>query len=226
MNEIGEELLKIGKWNVGIVDDADRTQIAHEVVGILYRKLQQEIAVLSSKNLIEILYDDLEKVLFKLMLFQKRYAEDIACYPEKEQEIFEQTNGDNKASIALKFLIEYIAAVPPKGDINIGENQYERLMAICSLIIEWSYNNDLFYYKIFNTPIEILKSHRIGMKQQEFQHMYSVNEVIRKEQLIATSVFDDSTRLIKHKNFGEEINSAFEKEYGIHFISLGFLQKG
>lgn len=226
LNEIGEELLKIGKWNVGIVDDADRTQIAHEVVGILYRKLQQEIAVLSSKNLIEILYDDLEKVLFKLMLFQKRYAEDIACYPEKEQEIFEQTNGDNKASIALKFLIEYIAAVPPKGDINIGENQYERLMAICSLIIEWSYNNDLFYYKIFNTPIEILKSHRIGMKQQEFQHMYSVNEVIRKEQLIATSVFDDSTRLIKHKNFGEEINSAFEKEYGYSFYQLRLFAEG
>ena len=39
LNEIGEELLKIGKWNVGIVDDGERTQIAHEVVGILYRKL-------------------------------------------------------------------------------------------------------------------------------------------------------------------------------------------
>ena len=77
MNEIGEELLKIGKWNVGIVDDGERTQIAHEVVGILYRKLQQEVGILNSRNLIEVLYDDLEKVLFKLMLSQKRYAEDI-----------------------------------------------------------------------------------------------------------------------------------------------------
>ena len=114
LNEIGEEILEVENWNIGIVDDEDRTKIVHEVVGILYKKLQQEVSVLSSRNLIEVLYDDLEKVLFKLMLSQKRYAEDIACYPEKEQEIFEQTNRDNKSSIALKFLIEYIAAVPPK----------------------------------------------------------------------------------------------------------------
>lgn len=226
LNEIGEELLGIGKWNIGIVDDGDRTKIAHEVVGILYRKLQQEVSILSSRNLIEVLYDDLEKVLFKLMLSQKRYAEDIACYPEKEQEIFEQTNRDNKTSIALKFLIEYIAAVPPKGNINIGENQYERLLAICSLIIDWSYKNDLFYYQIFNTPIEILKSHRIGMKQQEFQHMFSVNEAIRKEQLIASSVFDNSVNLIEYKSFWEEINDAFEKEYGYSLYQLKLLGEG
>lgn len=128
--------------------------------------------------------------------------------------------------IALKFLIEYIAAVPPKGNINIGENQYERLMAICSLIIDWSYKNDLFYYQIFNTPIEILKSHRIGMKQQEFQHMFSVNEAIRKEQLIASSVLDNSGDLIEYKSFGEEINAAFEKEYGYSFYQLKLFTEG
>lgn len=226
LNEIGEEILEVENWNIGIVDDEDRTKIVHEVVGILYKKLQQEVSVLSSRNLIEVLYDDLEKVLFKLMLSQKRYAEDIACYPEKEQEIFEQTNRDNKSSIALKFLIEYIAAVPPKGNIDIGENQYERLMAICSLIIDWSYKNDLFYYQIFNTPIEILKSHRIGMKQQEFQHMFSVNEAIRKEQLIASSVLDNSGDLIEYKSFGEEINAAFEKEYGYSFYQLKLFTEG
>ena len=226
LDEIGEELLKTGKWNIGIVDEGDRTKIAHEVVGILYKKLQQEVGMLNSRKLIEVLYDDLEKVLFKLMLSQKRYAADIACYPEKEQEVLEQINRDSKASIALKFLIEYVAAVPPKGNINIGENQYERLLAICSLIIEWSYKNDLFYYQIFNTPIEILKSHRIGMKQQEFQHMFSVSEAIRKEQLIASSDFDNVSELIKHKSFFKEIDEAFVKEYGYSFYQLNLFVQG
>ena len=226
LDEIGEELLSTGKWNIGIINDGDRTKIAHEVVGILYRKLQQEVEVLSSRNLVEILYNDLEKVLFKLMLSQKRYAEDIACYPEKEQEIFEQTNRDNKASIALKFLIEYIAAVPPTGNIFIGENQYERLMAICSLIIDWSYKNDLFYYQIFNTPIEILKSHRVGMKQQEFQHMFSVNEAIRKEQLIASADYENVSVQIERKSFLEEINSVFEKEYGYSLFKIKLFVEG
>lgn len=136
------------------------------------------------------------------------------------------TDEEKGIMIALKFLIEYIAAVPPKGNIDIGENQYERLMAICSLIIDWSYKNDLFYYQIFNTPIEILKSHRIGMKQQEFQHMFSVNEAIRKEQLIASSVLDNSGDLIEYKSFGEEINAAFEKEYGYSFYQLKLFTEG
>ena len=74
---MGVEMLEVENWNIGIVDDEDRTKIVHEVVGILYKKLQQEVSVLSSRNLIEVLYDDLEKVLFKLMLSQKRYAEEI-----------------------------------------------------------------------------------------------------------------------------------------------------
>ncbi len=226
LNEIGEELLNTKKWNIGIIDIKDRTKIAHEVVNILYKKLQQEVSVLSSNNLIEVLYDDLEKILYNLMLSQKRYAEDVACYPEKEQEILEQTNRDNNTSIALKFLIEYIAAVPPQGKMNIGENYYERLLAICSLIIEWSYKNDLFYYQIFNTPIEILKSHRIGMKQQEFQHMFSVNEAARKEQLIASSDFDRSEKLVNHRIFLEEINLAFEKEYGYSLYQLDLFAEG
>ena len=42
-------------------------------------------------------------------------------------------------------------------------------MAICFLIIDWSYKNDLFYYNIFDTPVEILKSHRVGLKHGEFE---------------------------------------------------------
>ena len=51
LNEIGEEILEVENWNIGIVDDEDRTKIVHEVVGILYKKLQQEVSVLSSRNL-------------------------------------------------------------------------------------------------------------------------------------------------------------------------------
>lgn len=44
LNEIGEEILEVENWNIGIVDDEDRTKIVHEVVGILYKKLQQEVS--------------------------------------------------------------------------------------------------------------------------------------------------------------------------------------
>lgn len=181
---------------------------------LLFKKLQDEVRVLDPKNLLEIFYDDLEKLLYKNVLYHQRYAQDIACYPEREEYILEKINTDNKTSVALKFLVEYVAAIPPKGNILIGEGQYERLLAICFLIIDWSYKNDLFYYKIFDTPVEILKSHRVGLKHGEFEHMYTVNQTVRKNQLLSASTYKDAIQWVERKNYLNDIDIVFEKEFG------------
>lgn len=215
LGEIGEELIRSGKWDIGVVHDSkQKSDLMHAVVDILFKKLQDEVRVLDSKNLLEIFYDDLEKLLYKNVLYHQRYAQDIACYPEREEYILEKINTNNKTSVALKFLVEYVAAIPPKGNILIGEGQYERLLAICFLIIDWSYKNDLFYYKIFDTPVEILKSHRVGLKHGEFEHMYTVNQTVRKNQLLSASTYKDAIQWVERKNYLNDIDVVFEKEYG------------
>ena len=87
------------------------------------------------------------------MIVEKRYACDLACYPEKEEQYMKDYNDLNRTSLALKFMMEYVAAKPPKGKKVLGIGKYEYILAICSLIIDWAYKNDLFYYNIFNTPI-------------------------------------------------------------------------
>lgn len=215
LDEIGEELIRSGKWYIGVVHDSkQKSDLMHAVVDILFKKLQEEVSILDSKNLLEIFYDDLEKLLYKNVLNHQRYAQDIACYPEREDCILEKINTNNKTSVALKFLVEYVAAIPPKGNILIGEGQYERLLAICFLIIDWSYKNDLFYYKIFDTPVEILKSHRVGLKHGEFEHMYTVNQTARKNQLLSASTYKDAIQWVERKNYLNDIDIVFEKEFG------------
>lgn len=215
LDEIGEELIRSGKWYIGVVHDSkQKSDLMHAVVDILFKKLQEEVSILDSKNLLEIFYDDLEKLLYKNVLNHQRYAQDIACYPEREDCILEKINTNNKTSVALKFLVEYVAAIPPKGNILIGEGQYERLLAICFLIIDWSYKNDLFYYKIFDTPVEILKSHRVGLKHGEFEHMYTVNQIARKNQLLSASTYKDAIQWVERKNYLNDIDIVFEKEFG------------
>lgn len=215
LDEIGDELIRSGKWDIGVVHDSkQKSDLMHAVVDILFKKLQEEVSILDSKNLLEIFYDDLEKLLYKNVLNHQRYAQDIACYPEREECILEKINNNNKTSVALKFLVEYVAAIPPKGNILIGEGQYERLLAICFLIIDWSYKNDLFYYNIFDTPVEILKSHRVGLKQTEFENMYTVNQTVRKNQLLSASTYKDAIQWVERKNYLNDIDVVFEKEYG------------
>ena len=45
--------------------------------------------------------------------------------------------------------MEYVAACPPKGDKAVGIGEYEYILAICSMIVDWAYKNDLFFYHIF-----------------------------------------------------------------------------
>lgn len=215
---IGNYILSTGKWGYGVIPDADRTKIANDVVGMLYKMLQSEIEKLSPYNLIEIIYLDLEETLYRLMLARKRYAYDLACYPEKEVEYMEEYNSLNRTSMALKFMIEYVSARPPKGNIVLGIGKYEYILAICSLIIDWAYKSDLFHYDIFNTPVEILRSNRIGMTQNEFINMYQYGYKYRKEQLYYNSSSDFRKKyFINQEDYSEELDEAFASDYGYTF---------
>lgn len=116
LNEIGEEILEVENWNIGIVDDEDRTKIVHEVVGILYKKLQQEVSVLSSRNLIEVLYDDLEKVLFGEEInaaFEKEYGYSfyqLKLFTEGLREYSKRQSGDTVYVARIMDIIEFMSA--------------------------------------------------------------------------------------------------------------------
>lgn len=218
LDVIGKSILKTGEWGYGIIPDSDRAKIANEVVGILYGMLQCEIQQLNPDNLVEIIYFDLEETLYRVMIARKRYAYDLACYPEKEEQYINDYNRLNQTSLALKFMMEYIAAKPPKGEKALGIGKYEYILAICALIIDWAYKNDLFHYNIFNTPIEILKSDRIGMKANEFENMYQYNDMYRREQLYYNSSKNFRKKYtINREDYSAALNEAFLSDYGYTF---------
>lgn len=215
---IGNSILSTGKWGYEVIPDTDRIKLVNDVVGMLYGMLQSEIEQLDSNNLIEAIYSDLEKTLYSLMLARKRYAYDLACYPEKEEEYIKDYNDINRTSMALKFMMEYVAAKPPKGNTVLGIGKYEYILAICSLIIDWAYKNDLFYYDIFNTPVQMLKSNRIGMRQNEFIDLYQYGYRFRREQLYYNSSSNFRKKyVIDQKDYSKELDEAFISDYGYTF---------
>lgn len=215
---VGKELLKRGDWNIGIVPEEKRNEVSHAVVDWLYKRLQTKVAELLPDNILELIYFDLEETLYKLLLSERRFYMDIACYPEKEKMYLEEYNDLNRTSLALKFFIEYVTAQPPTGNKPLGIGQYEELLAICSMIIEWAYKGDLFTYSIISTPIEFLKSERIGLKKDELIDMYQYSDVYRRRQL----KFDSSDVMRKHysvnfNDYSDELEIAYFKEFGYKY---------
>lgn len=219
LDEIGEHFLALPEYDYGKVPDNKRAELANKVVGYLYSLLQAEVASVMPDGVYERVCLDLETVMYRAMLSQKRYAYDIACYPEKASQIVEEHNETNKSSVALKFLAEYIAATPPNGSRVLGAMQYDRMLAICRLIIDWAYRNDLFRNNIFNSPVQFLPSGRIGMPRDEGEYLAKINAVARSKRLESLSdpsisVYSPS-HLINH--YQSELDDAFLEEYGFSF---------
>lgn len=215
---LGKELLKSGEWQIGVVKDSQKNKTTNTVVAWLYDQLISKINDYSPDNMLEAIYQDLEETLYNLMILEKRYYSDILCYPEKEELFLETYNNLNKTSLALKFLIEYVTARPSSGVKPFGIGQYEELLAFCSLIIDWAYKGDLFRFGIVNTPIEFLRSKRIGMKHDEFIDMYQYSNTYRNRQLKYDSSYSiRKTYSLNNQDFNEDLENAFTCEFGYSY---------
>ena len=78
---IGKELLKSGEWEIGMVDNSRRVELANVVVSWLYNRLKKKVAELNPEGIIECIYLDLEETIHELMLAERKYNSDSICYP-------------------------------------------------------------------------------------------------------------------------------------------------
>lgn len=219
LNEIGDYLLNEKGLPLGIISE-NKDTICTQIVGFLYEKLKSEVNKFSKLGFYESIYHDLEIIMYQMMLTQKRYAANLACYPEKS-DLFEKAyHNMNDSSISLKFLLEYIAACPPQGDMPLGEMDYEYLLSICSLIIEWAHSADLFHYKMIDNDLEMLGSGRIGFKKEKVEKLANSNLIAAKKKLNETSNPYIDKFFAKDTVNLELLDNAFSCENGYTFTEF------
>lgn len=216
LDKIGEYFAKLSDVSKGkIHNNNEKAKLCNQVVGFLYQELKTFIKPFSSKSFYEVIYYDLEKTIFSLMLFEKRYAYNIACYPELSEKFSDDFFELNKSSTALKFLMEFISAEQPDGETIIGELDYEYLLAVCSLIVEWAHCGDLFYYNIISPKVELLDSGRIGFNKKSIQRLASIQYKSSNKMLYGNSdPFIQNSKSTKFNiDLSKELDEAFEEEF-------------
>lgn len=220
LDEIGDYLRNNKQYPYGVINGIEKHVLCKDIVSFLYEKLKCKVAEFNPEHFYEILHFDLEVIIYSMMLAQKRYSYDIACYPERSEKIDSDYNEINKNSIATKFLLEYIAAVPPSGILPLGEGDYEYMLTLCSLIIEWAHNSDMFLYKMMDNDLEILQSGRIGLKKERIEELVNNNYIASRKRLNAIS--NPSIDLYSPQDFGtsDELDLAFEDEFSYKYSEL------
>lgn len=217
LDEIG--LLVKNKKNLsyGKISLNESKNICNFIVDKLYKDISNTIKKFNKRQLLYVLYYESERILSNLMIQKESYINNLACFPQHKDDIDKRFNESNKSSMAIRFLIELSSSFEKCGDNIIGEYELELLMAKSSLLIEWAYRSDLFNYKMMVTPLEMLKSNRLGFNHDEY---YSINNsfvTLREEQM--GSVGRDKMKellngFVREKMNDEKFEDIFFKEYG------------
>lgn len=222
LDELGDYLKEIKKIPLGKINDDNKVNLCNDIVDYLFNKLTNDIKCYNCTYIAKRLCFDLEVIMYAMMLKQMRYSYDIACYPEKIEIIDKEFFNINKSSLAMKFLLEYIAAEPHKGKKIIDEMEYEYLLAICSLIIDWSQKSDLYQYKIINSEMIMLDSNRIGMDKTAEKALNRINTSASVKKLrVNSNPYIEKYYPEKILSIvPDELDTAFIDEFGYSFTNL------
>lgn len=63
-------------------------------------------------------------------------------------------------------MLEYVVASPITGEQNVGKWEIERLLAICSLIIEWAHRSDYFKYNFVDTTMNFYNQIELVLRRK------------------------------------------------------------
>lgn len=210
LDEIGKYLLRELKINYGPIED---DKIINKVVEKLYDELKTKISSYNKEVIIKALYFQYEYIIANLNVRGAYYSNDIACYEEHVDEIKEQYNELNKISVALKFLIELESSLKNTGLKEVSQYDLEFMLAIASEIIEWAYIGDLVHYKMLESPIELLKSNRIGF-DHEIMNRAGMAMATAREEKMSPKGKDDARKLDKYiSNIMEFDKDEFEEAF-------------
>ncbi len=232
LDELGEHLTGNLKLREGLISKESVADVLNESVSYYFLQLQSIVRTLSWDPLLEFLVSHHEAIVSEQAFRKITISTHIACFGDSKEmtrQIVEETPKLNDAALSCRFLIEYIATVPPSGVRPISQSVYDRLMALASEIVSRGQESDYAKYDLFDVQLSILPSGRLGfINQTEYKEALMSFMMPRSREEIddASKNFDYWWRpqpniIQKEKpKYVEEFDLAFREEFGFALTDL------
>ena len=167
LDELGEWLASNGLEQGDIPDDA-RTQTLREVVGHYFQLFADAVAVLSPDQLIEQLIARDEAVIHDAAVTSETLVPRIACFGEAgatTQDLIKARQSALTTAVASRFLIEYVAAQPPVGELTLTLERYDYLLALAYELTTRGLLSDAIHHGLTDSALSLLPSGRLGVSR-------------------------------------------------------------
>ena len=130
LDELGNYLSSVKNLKEGAIPDNKRTEVLRETVGFFYQELEKIVASLDPESLLEHLIAYHEAIVYETEHHRLTIPTRLACF-SSESEMVEKLNEEfpkrQKAALASRFLIEYVATRQPDGIRPFSLSVYDPL---------------------------------------------------------------------------------------------------
>ena len=221
-----------------IINSDEKKALFNTATTVLLDKLKNEISVFNHKSLLISLLKLHEALVQKREYNKTIIPAQLLCFggiETKVNEILENEKNLVRTSVALRSLIEYLAAQPISGSLSPSLDEIDRLLALMHEIVNYGFLSDAVHFKMDDPEVGKLPSGRIGISRDFFEEKlkpyaesntkaeiddYISNFEDRFDIYSPVEKNDDDLEIIKSV---EELDEAFFKDWGISFSNLYIL---
>ena len=198
---------------------AAQVRLINRAVDILYRRLVDEVADLSPGGLVEVLLEHSEALLREAALRRVQTPTRVACFgahSDMATRLAVETRNLSTASIATRFILEYVAARPPSGTKALDDWRLDRLVAIAATIVDFGFQSDVTMNELADTNARILPNGRVGTRREGFGDAVSsyVSALMPSQVRVAQEAFERRWERADIASLPPAVDDAFLAEFG------------
>lgn len=227
-----------------IAQKGDRNSLAKKIANeVLMQLLIAKLDQLDYTLLLQRLIGMNESLIRERELLRIHTPTRIACFVTEDQEIetVMTSLGDvNRSIIAIRCLIEQIAAQPPLGAKVPSITDIDEIVAIMDQIISWGSTSDHIHFDLFDISMGILPSLRVGTEKTIYDEVFDpyYHSKTTENVKIAIDTFNQvfpQNENIVGGDIPQKLDAAFVADYGISLtriaefidglVQIGYQQK-
>lgn len=212
-----------------IKDPAKKAELVKNIVikGLL-PQLKNIISHFNNEELIQWLIGLNEALIQRKEDLRLKTPTRIACFVSQEQhqhDLQEEFSKISRTTIAVRCLLEHVAAEPGKGKKKLSQTAVDEMVAIMDEIILWGSIGDQLNYNLFDINIGILSTGRIGTQKNLSQEIFDPYYQSKTKETVIDALHSFEQEFKAdfsdvENGIPQSLDNSFLKEFNISFTRI------
>jgi hypothetical protein len=180
----------------GRIEPAICNAVLNDMVAFCFNEIERLVKTLRPDGLLEVLITLSEAIIYENAFKQLTVATRLRTFADGH--MMREIAGDmaefTRAGMAARFIIEFVAAQPPRGLRRMSFEVYDRLQALAAMLTVWGSSSDALHFGLCEVFLSVSRAGRILIHEAQ----YSTAMMMQLGGLAADRLLDSENVFRKH----------------------------